>query len=218
MYFPLSSTRVLQHIASFTAADRPLPSDAINNIYKLPSIERLVHYLHGDAGFPTKETWLQVIRKGGYLTCPLTTVKNVNKHFPESDDIQKFHICNLLLGVRFTQNNPPLAPSPTPLSIPILPTKDVFVTVYNPRKTIFTDQTGKFPLRSSRGNQYQMIVHDIDSASSWIKPMKNRTEVEIVLARLQALARMKLQGIVPNTKCSTTNSRPPTSPKFVTHT
>ena len=42
-----------------------------------------------------------------------------------------------------------------------------------------------------------MIVHDIDSGSLWIEPMKNRSKGEMILSRHHALARMKLQGIVP---------------------
>ena len=62
---------------------------------------------------------------------------------------------------------------------------------------MFTDQTGKFPQSSSRGNNYQMIIHEIDGNSTWVEPMKNRTEGEMILARRRALARMKIQGIVP---------------------
>ena len=42
-----------------------------------------------------------------------------------------------------------------------------------------------------------MILHDIDSNSTWVEPMKNRTEGEMILARRQALSQMKIQGIVP---------------------
>ena len=42
-----------------------------------------------------------------------------------------------------------------------------------------------------------MILHEIDGNSTWIEPMKNNTEVEMILARCRALARMKHQGIVP---------------------
>ena len=42
-----------------------------------------------------------------------------------------------------------------------------------------------------------MVVHDIDSNSTWVEPMKNRTEGEMILYRRRALARMKLQGIIP---------------------
>ena len=61
---------------------------------------------------------------------------------------------------------------------------------------MFTDQTGKFPHSSSRGNNYQIVVHDIDSNSTWVEPMKNRKEGEMILAWQRALKQMQLQGIV----------------------
>ena len=75
--------------------------------------------------------------------------------------------------------------------------RDVFTAIYETKAKLFTDQTGRFPQQSSRGNNYQMILHDIDSNSTWVEPMKNRTEGEMILARRRALARMKIQGIVP---------------------
>ena len=62
---------------------------------------------------------------------------------------------------------------------------------------MFTDQTWKFPHASSRGNNYQMVVHEISGNSTWVEPMKNRTEGDIILAKQQALKQMQLQGIVP---------------------
>ncbi len=41
-----------------------------------------------------------------------------------------------------------------------------------------------------------MILHDIDSNSTWVEAMKNRTEGEMILARWWALACMKVQGIM----------------------
>ena len=40
--------------------------------------------------------------------------------------------------------------------------KDVFIALYEPKATMFTDQTGCFPQQSSHGNNCQMILHDID--------------------------------------------------------
>ena len=51
---------MLKHIEIFKK-DRPSPAEAINNIYKLPSTELEIKYLHGAAGFPTKATWLKDI-------------------------------------------------------------------------------------------------------------------------------------------------------------
>ena len=42
-----------------------------------------------------------------------------------------------------------------------------------------------------------MVLYDIDSSSTWVKPMKNRTKGEMILARRRALNRMRLQSIFP---------------------
>ena len=51
---------MLKHIEIFKK-DRPSPSEDINNVYELPSIEPAIRYLHGAAGFPTKATWIKPI-------------------------------------------------------------------------------------------------------------------------------------------------------------
>ena len=45
---------------------------------------------------------------------------------------------------------------------------------------IFTDQTGRFPVMSSKGNQYIMVLYDYDYSAILAKPMKNRSESELV--------------------------------------
>ena len=75
--------------------------------------------------------------------------------------------------------------------------KDIFISLYNPHDTIYTNQTGKFPHASSRGYHYQMIVHKIDGNSTWVEPMKNKSQGEMIRARRAALLIMKLQHIVP---------------------
>ena len=47
---------------------------------------------------------------------------------------------------------------------------------------MYTDQTGKFPHASSRGNNYQMVIHEIDGSHTWIEVMKNRIEGEMIEA------------------------------------
>ena len=62
---------------------------------------------------------------------------------------------------------------------------------------MYNDQTGKLPQSSSQGNNYQMIIHEIDGSSTWVKVMKNRTEGDMIEARRRGLLRMKQQGITP---------------------
>ena len=42
-----------------------------------------------------------------------------------------------------------------------------------------------------------MILHEIDGNSTWIEPMKNNTEGDMILDRIRTLGRMKEQGILP---------------------
>ena len=42
-----------------------------------------------------------------------------------------------------------------------------------------------------------MVIHEIDGNSTWIKPMKNKTQGEMIKARRNTLKFTKLQGIVP---------------------
>ena len=73
-------------------------------------------------------------------------------------------------------------------SVPAIEKKrDILIATYNPRDTMFTDQTGKFPQSSRRGNNYQIVIHKIDGNSTWVEPMKNRTKGEMILARHRAL-------------------------------
>ena len=62
---------------------------------------------------------------------------------------------------------------------------------------MYTDQKGKYPHSSSRDNHHQMIIHEIDGASTWVEVMKNRTEGEKIEARRQGLNIMRQQGITP---------------------
>ena len=71
----------LDHIERFNTDHAA--GEAINNFYKLPSLERSFLYLYVSAGFPTKATWRKIIGKGKYLTWPLITVEDVKKHFPD---------------------------------------------------------------------------------------------------------------------------------------
>ncbi len=75
--------------------------------------------------------------------------------------------------------------------IPYIKKHDILILVYNAKATMYSDQTGKFPAVSSKGNKYVMVLHDVDSNSSWAEPMKNQTGGELILARNRALTRMQ---------------------------
>jgi hypothetical protein len=173
--------------------------ESINNVYELPSTEQTIRYLHAAAGFPTKSTWLKAIRNGNYLTWPMINVKNVGKHFPESEETQQGHMRNQRQGVRSIKIKIKVEDEKQDQDKTLPKKHDIYIQVHNAKETVYTDQTGRlFPHVSSRGNKYQMILYHVDSNSIWVEPMKNRTEGEIIVSREHELERMREAGITPN--------------------
>jgi hypothetical protein len=74
--------------------------------------------------------------------------------------------------------------------IPHIKKHDILILVYNAKATMYSDQTGKFPAVSSKGNKYIMVLHNVDSNSLWENPMKNQTSGELILVRNRALTRI----------------------------
>jgi hypothetical protein len=62
---------------------------------------------------------------------------------------------------------------------------------------MYADQTGLFLAVSSLGNKYVMILHHVDSNSSWSEAMQNQSGGELILARSQALAWMQRRRLIP---------------------
>ena len=84
---------------------------------------------------------------------------------------------------------------------PIEKIKYSYITTYNLRETMFSNQMRKFPHTSSIGNNYQMIFHEIDGNTNWTNPMKNRTEDEMIPAQRRSLVRMNSMVSSPNNRC-----------------
>jgi hypothetical protein len=81
--------------------------------------------------------------------------------------------------------------------------RDVCISVYKAsdmyeiRETTFSDQTGKFPIRSRSGNKYMMIMVEIDSSAILVEPMKSRKDAEMIRAYDALLQRLRRAGINP---------------------
>jgi hypothetical protein len=120
-----------------------------NNAYDLPLITKTVKYLHAAAGFPVEETWIKAIKHGNYNTWPTITLTTVRCHFPESDKTQKGHMKKQCQGVQSTR-----VQEETEMTLPALPKmKDVYIKINNATETMHSDQTGRSPTTSSRGNK-----------------------------------------------------------------
>jgi hypothetical protein len=69
------------------------------------------------------------------------------------------------------------------------------VTIYAGQ--IYTDQTGRFPVVSSKGNNYIMILYDYDSNAILAQPIKDRTAPELLRAFKVMEQELVARGLKP---------------------
>jgi hypothetical protein len=69
--------------------------------------------------------------------------------------------------------------------------------ILEPRQEIATDQTGRFPVTSSQGNQYLLILYDFDSNAILAEPMTNRSENEQLRAFNKLHTYLTERGFTP---------------------
>ena len=83
---------------------------------------------------------------------------------------------------------------------PNLKTHECFATLetFVPTQKAYSDLTGKFVCKSSRGNQYLLIIYDYDSNTILQEPLKNRTAGEIKRAWSVIHAKLSAAGVAPS--------------------
>ena len=74
--------------------------------------------------------------------------------------------------------------------------RDAFIKIHNAAETMHSDQTGRFPATSSRGNQYIMVLVEVDGNYINAELLKNRSEGEIIKACLALWTRLTANGMV----------------------
>jgi hypothetical protein len=70
----------------------------------------------------------------------------------------------------------------TTANTPAVRTHWVFMKPVEITGLIFSDQTGRFPITSSRGNKDIMVVYDYDYNAILTEPLTSRTEMELLRA------------------------------------
>lgn len=151
--------------------------EQLNSVYDLPSTELKIKYLHGAAGFPVKDTWITAINAGNFASWPGLSAKEVARYFPESDETAKGHMKRQRQNVRSTKVVATHANSSTPVTMP--QHKEYYLYVFNAHDTLYTDQTGQFPITSMRRNKYIMIMYEVNGNYIDAEPFKNRTDEEL---------------------------------------
>jgi hypothetical protein len=150
----------------------------------LPSIGTLVGFYHACLGFSVKQTWLDAIKAGNCDTFEGLNYSNAAKYCPDADETIMGHLAQQRQNVRSTK---PKQPPPAPLVVlpPPAPTpsNQVFI-VTQPLSKLFTDDTGRFPVRARSGNQYVMIVFPADGNLIFQQAFKTKSDRHRIAAQL----------------------------------
>ena len=178
----------------------PATKDVVNNVYELKTKPYLIRYYHAAAGFPTKPSWLAAIGKEHYLLWPGLDGTSAAKHFPESEETWRGHGRMIKSGLRSTkqlvteeEKETAAASVPNEQAIVV----QCFDLKNKADRIMFSDQTGRFPVTSYRGNQYIMVLFEIASNNILVEPMQSRVSGEMCRAYQILVDRLKERGIKP---------------------
>ena len=162
---------LLQH--SYTAAHSATPAE-------------LVAFAHAALFSPALSTLAKALERGFLPQCMMCwlTSQNLlrNPHPPQSVAMVKGHLDQTRKNQRSTKKtiaynddneDDGLFPSSEPGNAR---THHCYASVSEPTKgQIYSNQTGKFVVASSTGNNYILVVYDYDSNSILVQPMRSRT-------------------------------------------
>jgi hypothetical protein len=122
----------------------------------------LINYLHAACFSPVKSIWITAIKKGNFTSWPGLTEQAVEKHLSKSTSTTKGHLNQQRQNARTTKVKDPKVIVTEPDLDHGIKTQFVYAATIDAGQ-IYTDQTGRFPVVSSKGNKYIMIVYDYDS-------------------------------------------------------
>ena len=154
-------------------------------IRKSQTKTELAQYLHACAGHPPVSTFTKAILNGNYLSWPGIADLSFRKHFPSSLPSAKGHLDQERKKLQSTQANTVPTPSLSE-NEDFFPPKTqktfdrcAYLYTFQPTHTAYGDLTGRFPHKSSRGNQYLLVIYDYDSNAILVEALQSKQATEI---------------------------------------
>jgi hypothetical protein len=133
----------------------------------------LINYLHAACFSPVKSTWIKAIKNGIFLSWPGLNEHSVEKYLSKSTSTTKDHLNQQRQNVRTTKIKEAQQLDPDTDQDHGIKTQYIYAATIDAGQ-IYTDQTDRFPVVSSKWNKYIMVLYDYDSNAILAKPIKNR--------------------------------------------
>ncbi len=173
--------------------------------YDLPSVGALIEYHHATLGSPVKSELLKAIKKGHLCSFPRLTYSNAARYCLENATPTVMgHMTQVRKGLRSTKPQQLLqyVPPSLPSIEPCLPTTPIANQLSNklhiftlPLSTIFTNDMGRFPVKSASSNSYIMLAYHVGANVILIQPFKSKADAHRIPAYNTIMERLKSQGI-----------------------
>jgi hypothetical protein len=140
------------------------PIAAANNVYELRIIGALVNDLHKAMVSPTKAVLIKAAKQGHLATWPGLTEYAINKHLKLTPVTAMGHMNQKRQNIRSTNKVVTITSDFEYTTVTPAGNGDKTNLVYAvviDQGHIYTDLTGRFTQRSSKGNWYVMVVYSI---------------------------------------------------------
>jgi hypothetical protein len=175
-----------------------IPEPIANNVYELRNTGALVQYLHKALFSPTKSAMLQAVKDGNLITWPGLTEDAINKHLKLTPATAMGHMNQQRQNISSTSKTP-IVDQLTPDTDLVSKTHLTYAVVVD-QGQLYTDLTGKFPVRSSKGNSYIIVCYVYDCNYVKVTPMKSRSASEWVKAFDTIHQELTVKGFKPKLK------------------
>jgi hypothetical protein len=155
--------------------------------------------LHKALFSPTKSALLQAVKNGHLITWPGLTEKAINKHLKLTPATDMGHMNQRRQNIRSTSKTPSTSDIEdfTKTDTNFGTKTHLVYAVLVDQGQLYTDLTGKFPVRSSKGNSYIMFCYVYDCNYVKVVPMKSWSASEWVKAYDQIHQELTAKGFKP---------------------
>jgi hypothetical protein len=175
------------------------PHEVANNVYELYNTGALVKYLHKTMFSPTQSSLLQAVKNGHLITWTGLTEQAINTHLKLTPATATGHMNQRRQNIRSTSKNRVTSDISDEYVTPagLGNNTNLVYAVLVDQGQLYTDLTGKFPVRSSKGIWYVMVCYVFDCNYVKVFPMKSRSASEWVKAYDLIHQELTVKGFKP---------------------
>jgi hypothetical protein len=176
---------------------KPEVQSACNHAHDTSNQKELIHYLHAACFSPVNSTWIAAIKNGNFTSRPGLTERTVERHLSKSSatvkgNINQQRVNTISTKIKEEEN---CGNIDTDLDNGIKTNCIYAATIYSGQ--IYTDQTGRFHVVSSKVKKCTMVLYEYDGNAILAEPIKNRTAAELLRAFQVMEKKLTARGLQP---------------------